>query len=278
MAAGSLLGVALHTGTSFPVGKVDFLDLYPLSFKEFLHANSEEQLSDLLSKQDFEMTNAFSKKYIDLLRRYYFVGGMPEVVVNFAENTDFIEVREIQNKILSAYEQDFSKHAPNEIVPRIRMLWKSIPLQLSKENKKFIYGLIKEGARGREYELAMLWLQDCGFVHKVSRVTKPEMPLKAYEDMSAFKLFVLDVGLLCAMVDLEPKVMIDGNKLFTEFKGAFTEQFVLQQIKANTNLTPFYWSAEKGKAEIDFLLQIGMHIVPVEVKAEVNLQAKSLKT
>lgn len=275
--AGSLLGVALHPGTSFPVGKVEFLDLYPLSFFEFMTAMGKGQYVELLQNKDFELATTFKQEYVDLLKYYYYVGGMPEVVLNFSENKDFNEAREIQQRILSAYEQDFSKHAPGEVIPRIRMLWNSIPAQLTKENKKFIYGLIKEGARAKEYELALLWLTDCGLVHKIHRVTAPNLPLKAYEDLKAFKLFLLDVGLLSCMTGLRQGVLLDGNELFKEFKGALTEQYVLQQFKTIKGLHPYYWTAERGTAEVDFVVDTGSNIIPVEVKAEVNLQAKSLK-
>ncbi len=275
--AGSLLGVALHQGTSFPVGKVEFLDLYPLSFSEFLIAMGKERYVELLRQGDFDMATIFKQDYSDLLKQYYYVGGMPEVVQAFADNQDFNEVREIQQRILSAYEQDFSKHAPNETVPRVRMLWNSIPAQLAKENKKFIYGLIKEGARAKEYELAMLWLTDCGLVHKVHRVSAPSLPLKAYEDLKAFKLFLLDVGLLSCMVGLRQDVLLDGNDLFKEFKGALTEQYVLQQLKTIKGLNIYYWTADRGTAEVDFVIDNGKDVIPIEVKAEVNLQAKSLK-
>ncbi len=278
IAAGSLLGVALHEGTSFPVGKVEFLDLYPLNFTEFLMATGKEQFAELLKKGDFAMVTNFKTKYIDALKHYYFVGGMPEVVLNFSQNKDFNKVREIQKRILEAYEQDFSKHAPNEVVPRIRLIWNSIPAQLAKENKKFIYGLVKEGARAREYELAMLWLIDCGLVIKVSRITKPALPLKAYEDLKAFKLFIVDVGLLSCMSRLNPKTLLDGNALFEEFKGALTEQYVLQQLKTSKELDTYYWSNDRGNSEIDFVIDNGSTIIPIEVKAETNLKAKSLKT
>ena len=275
--AGSLLGVALHQGTSFPVGKVEFLDLYPLSFTEFMQAMGKEQFVELLEKGDYEMVSTFKQEYVDSLKHYYFVGGMPEAVFYFSMNKDFNEAREIQGRILSAYEQDFSKHAPNEVVPRIRMLWNSIPAQLAKENKKFIYGLIKEGARAKEYELAMLWLGDCGLVHKVHRATAPNLPLKAYEDLKAFKLFLVDVGLLSCMVRLRQDVLLDGNELFKEFKGALTEQYVLQQLKTLKDVDAYYWTNDRGNAEIDFLIDNGSMVIPLEVKAEVNLQAKSLK-
>lgn len=275
--AGSLLGVALHSGSSFPVGKVEFMDLYPLSFGEFLRALGKERYAALLEEGSFDLATTFKQEYIDLLKYYYYVGGMPEVVSNFAGNMDFNEVRTIQEQILEAHEQDFSKHAPNEVVPRIRMLWNSIPSQLARENKKFMYGLVKEGSRAKEFEMAMLWLVDCGLVHKVHRVTAPSLPLKAYEDLKAFKLFVLDVGLLSCMVRLNQSVLLDGNSLFKEFKGALTEQYVLQQLKTMKQIEPYYWTNDEGIAEIDFLVDAGRRIVPIEVKAETNLKAKSLK-
>ena len=276
--AGSLLGVALHPGTSFPVGKVEFLDLYPLSLTEFMLAMQKGQFADLLKNGDLDMATTFKQEYVDLLKHYYYVGGMPEAVHNFVENRDFNNVRDIQQRILTAYEQDFSKHAPNAEVPRIRMLWNSIPAQLTKENKKFIYGLIKDGARAKDYEMSMLWLTDCGLVHKVQRVTKPNLPLKAYEDLKAFKLFLVDVGLLSCLVRLGQTVLLDGNRLFNEFKGALTEQYVLQQLKTVKELGTYYWTNDRGSAEIDFLLDTGTEVIPVEVKAEKNLKAKSLKT
>ena len=276
--AGSLLGIALHGGTSFPVGKVDFLSLYPLSFKEFLTATAGERFAGLLDKQDYQMITSFKQTYVDALKQYYFVGGMPEAVQSFAEEKDFNEVREIQKRILAAYEQDFSKHAPIEIVPKIRMIWNSIPSQLAKENKKFIYGLVREGARAKEYEAAIMWLCDCGLVHKVSRVNAAGMPLKAYEDLKAFKLFIVDVGLLGCMTGLRQRILLDGNDLFTEFKGALTGQYVCQQLKTIDDLGVYYYTHDRGSCEVDFIIDTGEQIVPVEVKAEVNLKAKSLKT
>jgi len=278
VAAGSLLGVALHPGTSFPVGKVDFMDLYPLNFTEFLNATGNENLVSLLETQDFELITSFKGRFIDLLKQYYYIGGMPEVVIRFIETNDYTIVREVQNKLLMAYEQDFSKHAPNDAVPRIRMLWSSIPAQLAKENRKFVYGLIRQGARAKEFELAIQWLLDCGLIYKVSRIKKPDMPLMAYQDFNAFKLFILDVGLLSAMSDLDIKSLLEGNSVFEEFKGALTEQYMLQQLITNKDIKPFYWSAERSNGEIDFVFQSGMDIVPLEVKAAENLQAKSLKS
>ena len=276
--AGSLLGIALHEGTSFPVGKVDFLKLFPLSFKEFLMAAGKERYAELLSKQDYPMITSFKQTYIDALKQYYFVGGMPEAVQSFAENKDFNEVREIQKRILAAYEQDFSKHAPNEIVPKIRMLWNSIPSQLARENKKFVYGLVREGARAKDYETAILWLSDCGLVHKISRVNAGGIPLKAYEDLKAFKLFLVDVGLLGCMAGLRQRTLLDGNDLFIEFKGALTEQYVCQQLKTIEDLGVYYYTNDRGSCEIDFIVDAGEQVIPVEVKAETNLRAKSLKT
>lgn len=277
IAAGSLLGVAMHEGTSFPVGKVDFLDLYPLSFYEFLQALGEEQLVELIQKNDFQLITVFADKLKQYLKQYFYIGGMPEVVASYIENKDFNEVRRKQEILLQAYEQDFSKHAPNSVVPRIRQLWNNIPTQLAKENKKFIYGLIKEGARAREYELALSWLIDCGLVYQINRVNDCKVPLSAYQDFSAFKLYLLDVGLLCAMSKIDATTILEGNEIFVEFKGALTEQFVLTELKSNTTFPIFYWSAEKGMAELDYLVQIGRYNVPIEVKSSENLQAKSLK-
>lgn len=276
--ASSLLGIALHEGTSFPVGKVDFLSLYPLSFKEFLTAVVGERFAGLLDKQDYTMITSFKHTYMEALKQYYFVGGMPEAVQNFIEEKDFHEVREIQKRILMAYEQDFSKHAPVEIVPKIRMIWNSIPSQLAKENKKFIYGLVREGGRAKEYEAAIMWLCDCGLIHKVNRVNAAGIPLKAYEDLKAFKLFMVDVGLLGCMTGLRQDTLLDGNDLFKEFKGALTEQYVCQQLETIDDLNIYYYTNDRGSCEVDFIIDTGRQIVPVEVKAEVNLKAKSLKT
>ncbi|MCH7398557.1 ATP-binding protein [Belliella sp. DSM 107340] len=276
MAAGSLLGVVLHQQVSFPVGKVDFLNLYPLDFEEFLVAKGEGALISLIQKNDWELINTFKSKYIGLLKEYYFVGGMPEAVALYVQNEDLSEVRNIQKRILEAYQQDFSKHAPISIVPRIRTLWNAIPSQLAKENRKFIYGQVKQGARAKDFELALAWLYDSGLIHRVNRVSKSGIPLKAYEDFNSFKLFILDVGLLGALTDLDAKTILEGNFLFEEFKGALTEQYVLQQLLAK-NMVPYYWSAEKSAGEIDFLVQVNGQIYPIEVKAEENLKAKSLK-
>ena len=277
VAAGSLLGVAMHKGTSFPVGKVDFMDLYPLSFQEFLCALGEERFVKLLNGSDMDMITMFKTKYIDRLREYYYVGGMPEVVQTYAQTKDFNLVREIQKNLLNYYQQDFSKHAEAALVPRLNLVWNSIPMQLAKENKKYIYGQVRAGARAKDFELAIQWLMDCGLIHKVQRIKKPYLPLKAYLDFDAFKIYLLDIGLLMAMVDLDARVIIDGNRIFTEFKGALTEQYVLQQLITEFGIDVYYYSAENSSGEIDFLLQGKSSVLPVEVKAEENLKAKSLK-
>ena len=276
--AGSLLGVAMHQGTSFPVGKVDFLDLYPLNFKEFLKALGEDDLIDLINKNDINLITVFSDKLKIYLKQYMYIGGMPEVLETYIKNKDFNEVRKKQEVLLQAYEQDFSKHAPNNVVPRIRQLWNNIPTQLAKENKKFIYGLVKEGARAREYELALSWLIDCGLIYQVNRVNDCKIPLSAYQDFNAFKLYLLDVGLLCAMAKLDAKTIIEGNDIFVEFKGALTEQYVLTELKTNVDSPVFYWSSEKGTSEVDYIIQIGRNNIPIEVKSSENLQSKSLKS
>lgn len=277
VAAGSLLGVAMYKGTSFPVGKVDFMDLYPLSFREFLCALGEERFVEILDGSDTDMVTMFKSKYIDRLREYYYVGGMPEAVQSYVDSKDFNQVREIQKNLLNYYQQDFSKHAEATLVPRLNLVWNSIPMQLAKENKKYIYGQVREGARARDFELAIQWLMDCGLIHKVQRIKKPGFPLKAYLDPDAFKIYLLDIGLLMAMVDLDARVIIDGNRIFTEFKGALTEQYVLQQFIADLGVEAYYYSTEKSSGEIDFLLQGRSSILPVEVKAEEDLRAKSLK-
>lgn len=275
--AGSLLGVALHHHTSFPVGKIEFLDVYPLTFTEFLNAVGKKELADLLDDKDWPMINAFSIRFTGLLRQYYFTGGMPEVVNAFRINEDYEEARRLQKQILDAYELDFSKHAPVNEVPRIRTIWNGAPAQLSRENKKFVYGHIRQGSRAKDYEMAISWLRDCGLIHTVNRVSKPSFPLKTYADTDAFKLFIVDLGLLGAMTDLDKKTLLEGNRIFQEFKGALTEQYVLQQLMADEDYRIFYWSAENARAEVDFLVQKAGKIYAWEVKAEENLQAKSLK-
>lgn len=277
IAAGSLLGVAIHKGVSYPVGKVDLLNLYPLSFREFLCAMGEKPLSDALVTKDYTLIDNFSDKYLFWLKNYYYTGGMPAVVEAFRIQKDYAEVRQIQSDIVRQYEGDFGKHVDTKTLPRIRMVWDSIPMQLAKENKKFFFGQIKKGARSSEYEIAIQWLMDCGLVYKVSRVNEPRMPLKAYRSMNAYKLFVLDVGLLGALSELTAESIIEGNDIFVQFKGALTEQYVLQQIIADTSYTPYYYGTENANFEQDFLIQKEKNIVPVEVKAETNLRSQSLK-
>ena len=277
VAAGSFFGVALHKGTSFPVGKVDFMDLYPLTFQEFLCALGEERFVNILQGTDTDMVTTFKSKYIDRLREYYYVGGMPEVVQTYVETKDFNQVREIQKNLLNYYQQDFSKHAETSLVPRLNLVWNSIPMQLAKENKKYIYGQVRKGSRAKDFELAIQWLLDCGLIHKVQRAGKAALPLKAYLDLDVFKIYLLDVGLLMAMTDMDAQVIIDGNRIFTEFKGALTEQYVLQQLIALDHIEPYYYSTANSSGEIDFLLQGRTSIIPLEVKAEENLRAKSLK-
>lgn len=278
VAAGSLLGISMHQNDSFPVGKVDFMYLYPLSFFEFLEAIGEQRMVDLLLSKDWQMITMFRTKFEERLRQYYYVGGMPAVVSAFAEGGDIEHVRNLQNGILESYERDFSKHAPAIEVPRIRMVWQSVPAQLSKENRKFVYGVVKEGARAKDFELAIEWLKDAGLIYKVNRSKKGQLPLAAYEDFSAFKIFMSDIGLMGAMSKLPAQSLLSGNALFSDFKGALTEQYVMQQLKTNSNLAIYYWSADSSRGEIDFLLQRDCDIIPVEVKAEENLQAKSLRS
>ena len=276
-AAGSLLGISLHHQVSFPVGKVDFLPLYPMDFHEFLTALGQQDLVQLLKMCDWPLIAAMKSRYIELLRQYYFVGGMPEAVQTFIDTQNFSEVRQIQRNLLTAYGQDFSKHiADGHTVQRVRALWQAIPEQLAKENKKFIYAHLQKGARSKDYETALQWLKDSGLVHIVPRIKKPHLPLTAYQD-NAFKLYGLDVGLLAAQSGLDAGTLLEGNRIFTEFKGALTEQYVLQQLIASQDNPVFYWASEKGTAEVDFVLQRGQGVMPIEVKAEENLKAKSLK-
>ena len=278
IAAGSLLGVSLHPNESFPVGKVDFMKLYPMNFYEFLLAMGETGIAELLEKHDVKNLIFFHDKLINYLRYYLYVGGMPEAVKDFAENRDWQNVRNIQNQILVSYRNDFSKHAPKEILPRINMVWESMPAQLAKENKKFIYGVIKEGARAKDFELAIQWLTDAGLLHKVYNVSKYALPLVAYQELSAFKLYHNDVGLLGAMSQLNANVIVSGDAVFTEFKGALAEQYVFQQFIQNENLLIRYFTFDNSKYEIDFLVQTeNNEIIPVEVKAGENLTANSFK-
>lgn len=275
-AAGSLLGLCQHQGTGFPVGKVNMMHLYPMCFTEFLEAMGQERTAELLRSGDWEMITLFSERLIEYLRYYYFVGGMPEAVAAFAADRDFNAVRAIQLDLLDAYRRDFSKHAPPELWPRIALIWDSLPTQLSRENKKFLCSSVKKGLRMRDLELALFWLQDAGLVYTVRRVSKPAIPVDAYSE-NAFKLFHLDVGLLAAQAGLQAGVILEGNKIFQEFKGALAEQYVQQELRATLVVEPYYWISQNGQSEIDFLIQHELSLVPIEVKAELNLTAKSLK-
>jgi len=277
IAAGSLLGMGLHNQVSFPVGKVDFMDLRPLSFSEFLLSLNESALVNALAAGEWETISLFTDKLKEYLRYYFYVGGMPEVVNSFVQTRDWQMVRRIQNRILHSYEGDFSKHVPNDVVPRIRMVWQSIPSQLAKENKKFVYGVIREGARAKDFELAIQWLVDCGLLLKSHRISKPGLPLAAYQDISTFKLFLHDVGLLGAMAGLNVQTIIEGNNIFTEFKGALTEQYVMQQLRLNSERYIGYWTNERSTSEVDFVIQEEGNIIPIEVKSGESLRAKSFR-
>ncbi|MCR4714530.1 MAG: ATP-binding protein [Treponemataceae bacterium] len=274
--AGSLLGIGLHEGTGFPVGKVDEINLHPLSFEEFLLAMGEKIIVQQMKESRWNELSGLSHRFIELLRQYYYVGGMPAVVASYVKDKNLFAVREMQNQILSDYRRDFSKHVPADILPKVNLVWDSIPAQLAKENKKFVYSAIKKGGRAKEFENAIQWLSDAGLIHKVMRVSKVERPLKFYEDYDAFKLFVLDLGLLGAMVQVSAKDVLVNNKAFTEYKGAFTEQFVLQEI-AGLDMNAYYYSKENSLLELDFIIQKD-EIYPIEVKAEENLRSKSLRT
>ena len=276
-AAGSLLGITLKR-ESFPVGKVDFLNIYPLSFDEFLTAMGQDNMVHALKCKDWNLITAFKVKYIDYLRQYYFVGGMPEVVDAYSKSNDFEEVRDIQKDLLLSYERDFSKHPPIEIVPKIRQVWEHVPAQLAKENKKFIYSVIRTGSRAKEYDGAIEWLANAGAVYKITRISKASIPIKGFEDLDSFKLYIVDIGLLGAMAGLDAKTLINGNEIFEQYKGALTEQYVLQQLKCIEGLQIHYWTPDKGIAEIDFVIQSNGDVIPIEVKAQENLKSKSLKS
>ena len=276
--AGSLLGISLHSNVSYPVGKVNTLNVYPMNFEEFLLAKGETEAYKLLTSRDFSVINLLHDKFVDLLRQYYYVGGMPEVVKKYVETGALQEVRRIQNEILHGYDRDFSKHAPKEQVPRIRMVWKSIPSQLFKDNKKFIYGTLRKGARANDFEIAIQWLIDAGLLYKVSRCTKPALPLDIYEDLAAFKLYMVDLGLLGAMVGTEPSQILINNAAFTEYKGGLTEQYVLQQMKSHGVSPIYYHKTDDSRLELDFVIQQQAHLLPIEVKAGGNVRANSLST
>ena len=274
--AGSLLGLSHHKGTGFPVGKVNFMTLYPLSFLEFLNACGEELLVKVLNENKFDTISAFNSKLINYLKYYYYIGGMPEAVQSFIENRDLREVRAIQEEILLSYDKDFSKHTDPNTAERIKIVWDSISSQLAKENKKFVYNVIRQGARAKDFEIAIAWLRDSGLIYKVTRVSKPNLPIQSYEDIDVFKLYVLDVGILCALSNLSAKTILEENRIFTEFKGALTEQYVLQQLKTRLQ-NIHYWTSKSYIAEVDFVVQVEDYVVPIEVKATTNLRAKSLK-
>lgn len=275
-AAGSLLGVTFHEGTGYPVGKVDMLDLHPLSFREYLDATNNLTLREIVDSGDEQLLGSFAVKLEELLKQYYFVGGMPESVSVFVESGDLGAVRTAQEGILFGYERDISKHL-GAAAEYTLSAWRSLPAHLGQENKKFVFGHIKDGARARDYRPAVTWLTRAGVATTVPRVSKPGIPLSAYADESAFKLFAIDVGLLCALSGLDASSIVDGNALFTEFKGALTEQYVCQQLVSECNLAPYYWSAENSRGEVDFLVQRGNRIYSIEVKAEENLRSKSLR-
>lgn len=273
--AGSLLGITLQHGTSFPVGKVDVIKMYPMTFSEFLIARGQDLMAELLKKKDWYTLTTLHPTLVQILREYYLVGGMPEVVKNYLKTNDPNNVRRIQNKILLAYRNDIAKHTTNEEAKRIGIVWRSMPSQLSKENKKFIYGVAKKGGRAKEFEMAIQWLIDAGLVIRVGRASSPQMPLKIYEDLSAFKLYLFDVGLLGAMAEIDPALLILPNEM-KEGKGMLTENFVCTQLAASIEQSIFYYSKENSPLEIDFMIQDGSRIVPIEVKSEENLKSKSL--
>lgn len=274
--AGSLLGISLHENVSYPVGKVNVINLYPMSFEEFLMAKGEKEACKLLMSRDYGMMSLLHEKYVDLLRQYYYVGGMPEAVSKYVETGALREVRRIQQEILQGYDLDFSKHAPKEQVPRIRMVWNSVPSQLFKENKKFIYGALRKGARANDFELSIQWLVNAGLLYKIPRCTKPELPLAVYEDLSAFKLYMVDLGLMGAMVQTDPAQVLIKNDIFKEYKGGLTEQYVLQQMKSKGVSPIYYHTADNSRLELDFIIQRGAEMIPIEVKAEGNVRANSL--
>ena len=276
-AAGSLLGISANRGTGFPVGKVNTVDLFPLSFREYLGAVGKSRFETLLDSGDEDMVGSFSETLERELKNYYVVGGMPEAVKAFADGEELGRVREIQSELLENYASDFAKHIPTRLLARTMLVWESLPKHLSHENKKFVFGQVRKGARASDFEESLIWLEQAGLIHRVPRVTKPGIPLSAYRDGKAFKVFALDVGLLGAMCELEPSVILEGNRVFTEFKGALTEQYVCQQLLSACGLAPYYWSAENSRGEIDFLVQREGALYPIEVKAEENLRSRSLR-
>ena len=275
--AGSLLGITMHKGEAFPVGKVEVLHIYPMTFDEFLLAKGKDRMVDILRSKDWDTVKLLRNEFVKALREYYFVGGMPEAVGEFIGSNDVMKVRNIQNDILYAYQKDISKHVPASEANRISMVWQSMPSQLVKENKKFIYGVAKPGGRAKDFEVAIQWLMDAGLVYKAERVSRPKMPLKFYVDISSFKLFLLDCGLLGAMSETPPETLLVADNGMEESKGAFTENYVMSQLVATCASSVFYYSND-ARLEIDFLIQHGRDIVPIEAKAEENLRSKSLST
>lgn len=277
VAAGSLLGVAIHQGVSFPVGKVDSLNIYPMTFFEFLEAIGEEAIKNELKNTESPLISSFSDKLVNLLKTYFYIGGMPEVVKKYAETSNFQDARTVQKRILSDYKEDFSNHIPNNVLPKVNLLWESIPVQLAKENKKFVYKEVSNNtARAKDYEAAISWLKDSGLIYPINRLSKPAMPISAYKEENVFKIYMSDIGLLCAKSNLDARVVLEGNRLFTEYKGALTEQFVLQELIVKKNTDIAYWANPSGKAEVDFVFQTNTKIIPIEAKAGTNLKAKSL--
>ena len=275
-AAGSLLGISMHQGISFPVGKVNIVNLYPMSFEEFLLAKGEDQMQILLRESDYSVINTLHEKYIELLKQYYYTGGMPEAVAKFVQTGELQKVRHIQLNILKGYESDFSKHVPKEQLSRIRMVWKSIPSQLFKENKKFVYGALRKGARATDFEISLQWLADAGLVYKIPRCSKPALPLAIYEDLKAFKLYLFDVGLLGAMADVSPAQVLIGESIFSEYKGGMSEQYVMQQLISHGKPHIYYYKTDDSRLEIDFLIQKENRLLPIEVKASGNVRSNSL--
>lgn len=275
--AGSLLGVAMHRGESAPVGKADIIRMGPMSFVEYLMARGETQLTQILLSRDWPTIAMLHVRLTKLLREYYFVGGMPEAVSTFLKTNDANEVRRVQNDILYLYRSDMSKHVSADEATRISMVWQSIPSQLARENKKFVYGAVRKGARAKDFETAILWLMDAGLIYKVPRVREVGMPLRFYEDLNAFKIFMLDVGLLGALSEMAPALMLMSNNVMTGSKGAFTENYVLCQLKALPDTATYYYSREDSRMEVDFVAQHQGRIIPIEVKAEENLRSKSLR-
>ena len=277
VAAGSLLGISLREEESFPVGKVNTLKMFPMTFTEFLTALGRVQLSDVVLSGDWEMMRGISGLLTEMLRQYYFVGGMPEAVAMWAATSDPKKVRQVQHDVLDTYYRDFGKHS-NTLVHRIRQVWDSIPSQLAKENKKFIFSAMKKGARAGNFEKAIQWLADAGLIYKVHRVSAPKYPLKFYKDDNAFKIYMLDCGLLALLSESRPQDMLLGDNAFTEFKGAYAENFFLQELMGIGQIPTYYYSKDNSRLEIDFLVQQDGRVVPCEVKAEENVKSKSLRT